>query len=223
MQALYQNRKVQACIKPQTSLVSRASLVGQAFSLRGAFSPASGLLLLALTCQAEDLFTNKLYPVLEKAQCRACHNDNGVASGTKLRFPPEKATPDQINQFGHRLRAFINTNKPEAATSPKTHQPNPTHRRRAHPPGKRRRKAPTKLGNTPQPATRSPSIRKHNPRNRSADHPQTNAQPVQQHRARPPWRRVPPGIQIPNRRLRTRLHEPGGRARNVPNSLGGLQ
>ncbi len=87
--------------------------MGQAFSLRGAFSPASGLLLLALTCQAEDLFTNKLYPVFEKAQCRACHNDNGVASGTRLRFPAEKATPDQINQFGQRLRAFINPNKPE--------------------------------------------------------------------------------------------------------------
>ena len=44
-------------------------------------------LLFALTANAEDLFTEKLYPIFEKAQCRLCHNDNGVASGTRLRFP----------------------------------------------------------------------------------------------------------------------------------------
>jgi hypothetical protein len=70
-------------------------------------------LLIALTANAEDLFTEKLYPIFEKAQCRLCHNDNGVASGTRLRFPGEKATPEEINQFGLNLRAFINPNRPE--------------------------------------------------------------------------------------------------------------
>ncbi len=70
-------------------------------------------LLFALTANADDLFTEKLYPMFEKAQCRLCHNDNGVASGTRLRFPAEKATPEEINQFGLNLRAFINPNRLE--------------------------------------------------------------------------------------------------------------
>ena len=68
-------------------------------------------LLFAMAVQAEDLFTEKLYPVFVKAQCPLCHNDNGVASGTRLRFPGEKATGAEIEQFGLRLRAFINPNR----------------------------------------------------------------------------------------------------------------
>jgi hypothetical protein len=62
---------------------------------------------------ASGVFSEKLYPVFEKAQCRLCHNDNGVASGTRLRFPPEKAVPAEIEQFGLRLRAFVNPNRLE--------------------------------------------------------------------------------------------------------------
>jgi hypothetical protein len=72
-------------------------------------------LLLAFTgvTQAQTLFTEKLYPVFEKAQCRLCHNDNGVASGTRLRFPSDKATPAEIEQFGRRLRTFVNPGRVE--------------------------------------------------------------------------------------------------------------
>jgi hypothetical protein len=76
---------------------------------------AFACLVLALGCYAEERFTEKLYPILEKAQCRMCHNDNGVASATRLRFPREKATEAEIEQFGLRLRTFINPNKLESS------------------------------------------------------------------------------------------------------------
>jgi hypothetical protein len=37
------------------------------------------LVFLPATFLAQD-FAGRVYPVLEKAQCRTCHNDNGVAS-----------------------------------------------------------------------------------------------------------------------------------------------
>ena len=60
-----------------------------------------------------DSFANRLYPVLEKAQCRICHNDNGVASATRLQFPPEKSTPEAINRFGLRLRVLVDPAHPD--------------------------------------------------------------------------------------------------------------
>ena len=48
----------------------------------------------------EGSFSMTLYPVLEKAACRSCHNPDGVASGTRLRFPEPDASPDQIEAFG---------------------------------------------------------------------------------------------------------------------------
>ena len=36
-------------------------------------------------------FTEKIYPILEKAGCRNCHNVEGVASPTRLHFPDEDA------------------------------------------------------------------------------------------------------------------------------------
>ena len=35
-------------------------------------------------------FNDKLYPILEKAGCRNCHNVEGVASATRLHFPLPK-------------------------------------------------------------------------------------------------------------------------------------
>jgi hypothetical protein len=37
-----------------------------------------------------------------------CHNDNGVASATRLQFPPEDASPGEIASFGTGLRKLIN-------------------------------------------------------------------------------------------------------------------
>ncbi len=58
-------------------------------------------------------FSSGLYPVLEKAQCRFCHNDNGVASRTRLQFPPENAGPDEITAFGLRLSVLVDRDHPD--------------------------------------------------------------------------------------------------------------
>jgi len=59
-----------------------------------------------------SFFARTLYPVLEKAQCRICHNDNGVASATRLHFPPENASVQEITAFGLRLGRLVNRGKP---------------------------------------------------------------------------------------------------------------
>jgi hypothetical protein len=61
---------------------------------------------------AQD-FAATLYPALEKAQCRLCHNDNGVASATRLQFPRANATPHEVAQFGLRLRTLVDRAHPE--------------------------------------------------------------------------------------------------------------
>jgi hypothetical protein len=66
-----------------------------------------------LWAQSPDDFRKDLYPVLEKAQCRMCHNDNGVASRTRLQFPPDTATPEEIAAFGLRLSALVDRGHPE--------------------------------------------------------------------------------------------------------------
>jgi hypothetical protein len=58
-------------------------------------------------------FSQLLYPVLEKAACRACHNSDGVASATRLLFPEENASAEQIEAFGRSLVELVDRNKPE--------------------------------------------------------------------------------------------------------------
>jgi hypothetical protein len=69
------------------------------------------LLGLLLTCAtplfAQENFVQRVYPVLEKAQCRACHNDNGVASSTRVQFPREGASSGEVEAFGLRLRQVV--------------------------------------------------------------------------------------------------------------------
>ncbi len=62
--------------------------------------------------QSAPNFASRLYPVLEKAQCRFCHNDNGVAGRTRLQFPPEGAGPEEIARFGLRLGMLVDRNQP---------------------------------------------------------------------------------------------------------------
>src|SRR5580693_6214540 len=62
---------------------------------------------------AADPFAKTLYPALERAQCRMCHNDNGVASATRLQFPPASASEDEINRFGLRLRILVDQANPD--------------------------------------------------------------------------------------------------------------
>lgn len=51
-------------------------------------------------------FVRDVWPVLERAQCRQCHSENGVGSTTRLQFPPEQATTTEIRDFGLWLKQF---------------------------------------------------------------------------------------------------------------------
>src|SRR5437764_11895924 len=66
---------------------------------------------LPLICQQVS-FTEKIYPVLEKAGCRNCHNVEGVASATRLHFPVEDASPARVEAFGKSLAEFVNREDP---------------------------------------------------------------------------------------------------------------
>jgi hypothetical protein len=68
------------------------------------------LLLATLPLAAAD-FVRDVAPVLERGGCAGCHNPNGVASGTRLRFPEEEhgLTAD----FGKSLYVLVNRTTPE--------------------------------------------------------------------------------------------------------------
>jgi Protein of unknown function (DUF1592)/Protein of unknown function (DUF1588)/Protein of unknown function (DUF1595)/Protein of unknown function (DUF1587)/Protein of unknown function (DUF1585) len=57
-------------------------------------------------------FTRTVYPIFEAAQCRGCHADDGVASGTRLHFPDANASPDEIDAFGITLATLVNRTDP---------------------------------------------------------------------------------------------------------------
>ena len=67
------------------------------------------------TASDDRFFVDKLYPVLEAAECRMCHNDNGVASATRVHFPLPDAKPDAIRAFGLGLSAVVDRNNPDAS------------------------------------------------------------------------------------------------------------
>jgi mono/diheme cytochrome c family protein len=52
-------------------------------------------------------FASTAYPVFQKANCRGCHSDEGVASGTRLHFPLETASAEEIEAFGLTLANLI--------------------------------------------------------------------------------------------------------------------
>ncbi|HEU0120809.1 MAG TPA: DUF1592 domain-containing protein [Bryobacteraceae bacterium] len=58
-------------------------------------------------------FATQLYPVLEKAQCRACHAENGVASASRLQFPDGQASAAEIRAFGLSLQRLVDRARPE--------------------------------------------------------------------------------------------------------------
>jgi hypothetical protein len=60
-------------------------------------------------------FEAGLYPILEKAGCRACHNVDGVASATRLHFPETDAPHSEIEAFGNSLVVLIDREHPEAS------------------------------------------------------------------------------------------------------------
>jgi hypothetical protein len=50
---------------------------------------------------------------MEKAACRSCHNQDGVASGTRLRFPEPDAAAERIEAFGKSLVALVDRAQPD--------------------------------------------------------------------------------------------------------------
>ena len=66
----------------------------------------------ALWGQSGD-FQTTLFPILEKANCRACHNADGVASATRLHFPDADADADKIAAFGNSLVVLVDRRNPE--------------------------------------------------------------------------------------------------------------
>jgi hypothetical protein len=68
----------------------------------------------ALCAQSVD-FRTTLYLILEKANCRACHNAEGVASATRLHFPEPDADAQKIEDFGNSLVILIDRAQPDAS------------------------------------------------------------------------------------------------------------
>jgi hypothetical protein len=76
------------------------------------------LYLIALAPRAQSgaadpaFFANKLYPVMEEAQCRICHASDGVASATRVHFPAKDAPAEQIQLFGLSLEPLVDRANP---------------------------------------------------------------------------------------------------------------
>ncbi len=66
-------------------------------------------------------FGRVVYPIFEAAQCRGCHNEDGVASATRLHFPDPNASPDDVEAFGLTLAALVDRSNP--ARSPLIDKP----------------------------------------------------------------------------------------------------
>src|ERR1051326_7731103 len=85
--------------------------------LRLASGSVSFGLLLTLTASLlraqPPSLTEKIYPVLEQAGCRNCHNVEGVASATRLHFPDEDAAKKKIEAVGKSLAELVDRQNPE--------------------------------------------------------------------------------------------------------------
>src|SRR5262245_55837456 len=52
---------------------------------------------------------------MEKADCRSCHNTDGVASATRLQFPDPGSASERIEAFGRSLVTLIDRDQPDAS------------------------------------------------------------------------------------------------------------
>src|SRR5260370_32336777 len=62
---------------------------------------------------ATSPFVARLYPVLDNAGCKSCHHSEGVASGTRLRFPAEGASTEVVEAFGNSLVDLVDRANPK--------------------------------------------------------------------------------------------------------------
>ncbi len=58
-------------------------------------------------------FSEKVYPIFEKAGCRSCHNVEGVASATRLHFPVEEAAKARVDAFGKSMVELVDRRDPD--------------------------------------------------------------------------------------------------------------
>lgn len=66
----------------------------------------------SVSTPTEAYFTQRVVPVLEKGGCQNCHNADGVASGTRFRFPEEGATAEEMVLFGKSLHFLVDRTDP---------------------------------------------------------------------------------------------------------------
>ena len=57
-------------------------------------------------------FISTLYPIMESAGCRNCHNPDGVASTTRLCFPDKDVPLARVEAFGRSLVELIDRQNP---------------------------------------------------------------------------------------------------------------
>src|ERR1051325_410957 len=67
---------------------------------------------LCAATQDPGYFRQSVYPIFQKAGCPACHNPDGVASGTRLHFPESDASPADVEVFGRSLAILIDRAAP---------------------------------------------------------------------------------------------------------------
>src|SRR5688572_24058064 len=87
------------CRATSFRVLSFSLLLGSALPVRGQETP----------------FGSSLFQVLEKAECRACHSTEGVASPTRLHFPDPGAAPERVEAFGRSLVILVDRNRPDAS------------------------------------------------------------------------------------------------------------
>jgi hypothetical protein len=75
------------------------------------------IVLASATCAwqvpGQTTFVSTLYPIMERAGCRNCHNVDGVASATRLHFPDEDAPLSRVEVFGRSLVDLVSPQDPE--------------------------------------------------------------------------------------------------------------
>ncbi|MCI0422107.1 MAG: DUF1592 domain-containing protein [Acidobacteria bacterium] len=69
--------------------------------------------LLGQTPADPKFFSKMLYPVLQKAGCNGCHADNGVAAASRLHFPTEAASDEDVEAFGRQLISLVDRKNPD--------------------------------------------------------------------------------------------------------------
>lgn len=68
---------------------------------------------LAVVASAAAQFSESVLPILEENACRTCHHSDGVASATRLHFPPKDSPPDRVRAFGLSLARLVDRDQPD--------------------------------------------------------------------------------------------------------------